>query len=435
VQLLDAAGSGQSQYSCQFDTFPGLSIQSSLPASLALNQSATLTFNGFGGQPPYRWSVNGPPWLSPNQSGALLQLVGAPPSADPFDCTVTLTDSIGSAPAKANCALPVREPGLQIAGAVCPSTPSFLGRPYALTVNATGGAGPYTWVFRGPGFLTPTTPSTGTVFTISGTPDRPGEFDYSIELRDAAGIVQTFACKLTVIVPPIPQIQIVGLNLTADLLQDITVGIQLSEPTPIPLEIELQLNFISTAPGVTDNPQVQFLDPTATNSGKRLRFFIPQGSSASSTARIRGGTIAGIIRIQVFTVSTGGVAIDAANRPSRDVTIPSIRPVITDLQFTDETAGGFTLVISGFSTPRDMSQLIVTLTPRAGGSLNGTTTFTIPLTDLFRTYFNSAASLDVGSGFVLRLPITIQGDKAQVGAVSIQLSNSVGQSDTFTRNR
>lgn len=206
-------------------------------------------------------------------------------------------------------------------------------------------------------------------------------------------------------------------------------------PSPVPLDIELQITFIPSAAGVTDSPQIQFLDPNATNNGKRLRFSIPQVSSTSTTARIRGGTIAGIIRIQVFTISTGGVAIDVGNRPSRDVTIPAIRPVITDLQFTDETAGGFTLLISGFSTPRDMSQITITLTARAGGSLNGPTTFTVPLTELFRTYFASAASLDVGSGFVLRLPITIQGDKAQLGSVSVQLSNSVGQSDTFTRNR
>ena len=57
------------------------------------------------------------------------------------------------------------------------------------------------------------------------------------------------------------------------------------------------------------------------------------------------------------------------------------------------------------------------------------------LADFFRTYYSGAASQIGGSTFVLRIPVTVDGNKSDIGSVSVRLTNSVGDSDAATRNR
>src|SRR5262249_775534 len=91
------------------------------------------------------------------------------------------------------------------------------------------------------------------------------------------------------------------------------------------------------------------------------------------------------------------------------------------------TAGGFELQITGYSTPRQLTQAVVTLTPSAGSNLQ-TTQLTIPLTDLAGSWYQSAASNRFGSQFTLVLPFTIQGNAAGIDSVGISLANGNGSS-------
>lgn len=435
ITVRDPATNQQTSFSCQFDAIPALRITGSMPP-LVQGQSFSTNLEVAGGQGPYTWKINGPEWVTLGSStGSLTTISGVPPNTDTFSCVVTVTDSVGSTPATFNCGGAVRQPVLKLeqTGA-CPAEPIILGQTFSATLRATGGDGNYRWTVTGPGWLKPSA-TTGPSITISGVPDLVGNFDYSVQVSDGANTSDILRCTLIVNPPTIPTISIIGLNLGGDVLQEITAGVQLASPAPVRVEAIVELIFEPSAFGATDNPQVQFLETGATNGGRQFKFIIEAGQTTSSLARIRPGTMSGTLRLRVISLIVGGRDVLGVSRPSRETTVPRLRPFITDVQFTNESDTGFTMVITGFSTPRDMITGTVTFLPRAGATLTGTTTFTVQLSDVFRSYYSTPASQVAGSTFVLRLPVTIAGAKADIGGVTIKLSNSVGDSDPFTKSR
>lgn len=438
LTLRDANGTATATFSCQLDTIPALSIRGAKPPFFTQGESFSLNLEGLGGQPPYRWSVSGPGFVSLSPSaGPVTVLSGTPPNTDPFSCSVTLSDDAGSVPATFDCSAPVRQPALRVdsPSGSCPANPIILTRPFTTTLTAVGGDGNYRWSLRGPSWLT-ASPLTGRSTTLSGTPTEPGSFDFEVSLTDGTGAAaEPFRCRVVVDLPAIPSISIVGLALGGDPLQEVTVGLQLSAPAPIRLEAEVELTFESAGFGATDNPQVQFVEPGATANGRRFRFIIEPGQTATSLVRIRPGTVTGTIRVRLVSVIAAGRDVTGPDRPSRQVVVPRLRPIITDFQFANETETGFTLVITGYSTPRDMISGLVTFNARQGTTLTGPTSFTVQLSEFFRSYYSGSGSQIGGSTFVLRIPVTVDGNKNDIAAVSVRLTNSVGDSDTATRNR
>jgi len=193
------------------------------------------------------------------------------------------------------------------------------------------------------------------------------------------------------------------------------------------------LSFIPNAFGITDNPQVTF------NGGSRTASFtIAPGQTSFTLPTIQEGTDAGTIQLQVTDLEQGGVNVLTAPYPTSDLVIPREAPVVasTDVSFADEVTNGFTVVINGLSTPRDVQSVTLAFTAAAGASLSGTTSFTLNVSSLFSTYYSSAASQMVGSQWQgLQVPVTTTGDKTAIGSVAVTVTNSVGNSQTITLQR
>jgi hypothetical protein len=110
--------------------------------------------------------------------------------------------------------------------------------------------------------------------------------------------------------------------------------------------------------------------------------------------------------------------------------------VITNVAFENETSTGFDIVISGYSTPRDLSTATITFSASQGASLEGNTSFAVDISAVSQTFYISPASLAGGSAFTgLQLPVSIDGDKTAIGAVTVTLTNSAGTSDPVTTTR
>src|SRR5262249_3974781 len=146
--------------------------------------------------------------------------------------------------------------------------------------SAAGGTAPYTWAIRSgslPAGLTLSTSEQTAV--ISGTPTVPGNYSYVVTVRDN-GVTPHIASQAyngTINLPAIPVVTIViqPASVPTQLLE---VGLQLSAPSPVPLQGTLSLAFKALAPGLPagySDPALQFI-----TGGKTADFTIPVGVTA-----------------------------------------------------------------------------------------------------------------------------------------------------------
>lgn len=431
--------SGQIDCSITVPALP-LTLTAACPAQPVVSGTdVSWGYTANGGKAPYQFQFIAPvpQWLTLSSAGAAAKVVGTAPLSGTYPVGVQVSDSDGKS-ATASCDLAVTKatcPPLELKSATgCPANSVLVGVPYAQDLAASGGKAPYKWNLAGPAFLG--LQETGAASArVSGTPPSAGTNGYTVTLTDSCeSPAATLSCNLTATAAPTPQISFTVGNLT-DPLQQVRSEVKLSQPSPVPLVADLVLTFTPNAFGVTDNPRVQFLDPAATNGGRRLRVTIPAGA-VSTQVPVQPDTIAGLIHIELAAVYAGEKNLVTAPYPSTELTVPRIAPVITSLAIERDTGSSFDIVISGYSTPRDMTTVSVTFTAKAGKSIDEPSTVSVQLSDLFRTYYNSAASQAGGSAFTgLRLPVSVSGATDAIGSISVVLTNSAGASKAETRTR
>ncbi|MDZ4799284.1 MAG: hypothetical protein SGI92_14065 [Bryobacteraceae bacterium] len=433
VTVTDDAGNTFRPTQCSFRTLEALSLRTTPPGDLVVGVPWVVSFTGSGGVDPYRWSLSGPAWLTLNAtSGPGVTLTGTPPDALPFACRVTFQDSVGSRPQSFDCSnkAALAPLSVNIVSSACPAEPLVFGQSFGGQLRAVGGDETYSWRVNGPSWLQ-SVPSGG-FLALSGTPDLIQEYTYTVDVSDRSGSAPArYSCTLRVIPPGIPSFSM-SLGSPSTLLEPVSVILELSAPAPIALVGDVELIFVANAFATTDNPQVQWVEP----AGQRrlFTFQIPAGARSIVLGRFQLGTVAGVASITLTGLRGGGISL-LPGLSAGQVTVPVLPPVLTDIAFESETPTGFTIVATGFSTPRNLTSATVTFNPRPGSQLTGSAGFTIDLTTTSRTYYQTAESLEGGSTFVLRFPVTITGNKADIASISVVFTNSVGQSTVITRDR
>jgi hypothetical protein len=316
----------------------------------------------------------------------------------------------------------------------CPASTLDLPVKLSVAFTAQGGGEPYSWTLDGPSWLGLSSASGASTSVGSiGTPSTSGNFSFTLTLTDGFAQTQSITCNSSINAPAPPNVTLTGLTLQSPLLSPTTDGITLSPAPLLPITGTVQLSFVPNAFGITDNPQVYF------NGGARTATFtIAAGSTTLSLPSVQQGTDAGTIHLEITALQQGGVDVLTTPHPALDLVIPRLAPAvgITDVSFADETTNGFTIVIDGFSTPRDVQWITLTFQPAQGEHLSGTTSFTISVASLFSQYYSTAASQLVGSQWQnLQIPITFSGDKTAIGSVSVTLANASGSTQAITLNR
>jgi uncharacterized repeat protein (TIGR01451 family) len=439
LSVTDSGRSTAKTFSCRFPvTVATLVINATCPASpVTVNTPFSLTLSASGGRGPYSWALSGPPWLSlSSPAGTSVTLAGTPPATGSFPFSVTLIDSAGSPSATFNCTLivnPVAVPPLVITpGAACPASPLDFRSAVSLSFAGSGGAPPYTWTLTGPSFLS-LSATTGTTTTVAGVASSPGSFPFSITLSDSANTQPaTFSCTLAVNPAVIPAVTVTGLGTPTNLFTPISGTVTLASPSPVVLTGRVRLTFTPSATNPIDNPQVHFSDPCL----RDCAFTLPVGSTTFPLPSVELGTVAGTIHIEIVDLHDGDRDVLPSIHPSGDIVIPRSKPVITSIAFENETATGFDIVVSGYSTPRDMTSVSVAIAARTGTTLQGVTQFSYDVANLFNGFYQSARSAASGSMFTgLRMTVSVSGAKDAIGSVTVTLSNSVGQSDPVSKAR
>jgi hypothetical protein len=311
-----------------------------------------------------------------------------------------------------------------------PLPDGFASSPYSQTLTASGGSPPYTWSVQSalPAGLTLGS-ATG---VISGTPSNGNTFQFTVRLTDTQLLTNDKTFQL-LINPPVPALSISGAADVVMPAQQPTIGLSLADNYPIGLDGQITLTFTPDADESSDDPAVQFA-----TGGRVVSFTIPANSqdalfpNSTSSVAFQTGTVSGTIKMTVSLHSEGN-DITPAPAPNRTFTVNKTAPVISRLSIGSKSTSGFEIELVGFSTPRSLTQVVFSFTPKSGSTL-GATSFTMPLGSPSASWFQSATSKDFGSQFRLVIPFTVQGDVNAIQSVSATLSNAEGASDPLSTN-
>ncbi len=167
----------------------------------AVNAFYSQTLAGGGGTPPYAWKLASgalPTGLTLNPSSGLIN--GTPQTANTFQFTIQLSDSASPANSATKSYQIVISSGVVITTTTLPN--ATVGIAYSQTLQAAGGAAPYTWSPAGPlpGALAALSLSGGGV--ITGTPSAPGTGTFTVSVTDNNGSISQQSLTLTIVKAP-----------------------------------------------------------------------------------------------------------------------------------------------------------------------------------------------------------------------------------------
>lgn len=408
------------------------------PSYLAAGSVAlTLTVNGtnFNGVSVVRWNAS-------NRTTTFVsstQLTAAIPATDVSaagmaDVTVL---NPGSSGGTSNAKPFTVFPPLAITTA-SPLPNGTLGLAYSQMLEGTGGTSPYAWsiaVGTLPDGLTLNL-STG---VISGTPTKLGDFNFGMKVIDNNLVVATKDFSLLITLQT-SAVSITGVSDTVSPADQPKVGVALSAAESVAISGQLVLTFSPDADNpsgesdIKDDPSIQF-----SSGGRTIDFSVPVGNANAvfpnnaSDVAFQTGTVAGTINLSIVNLQTGGADVTPSPSPSRTVTLNRSAPVITNLSIGSRTASGFEAQVSGYSTPRSLTQATFRFSPKTGGNLQ-TTTLTLDVSAPFVSWYQSVNSKQFGSQFKLTVPFTVQGDINAIGSVSVTLTNVEGTSESVSVN-
>ncbi len=389
-----------------------------------LGAPADLLIEATDGVRPYTWSVFSgqlPPGIAFDPATG--RLAGTARAVGMFHFSARVTDANGATDTR-SLAIAVTSTGAPLQMLTQSLDAGLLGRAYAATLSAGGGAAPYRWSIVS-GNLPAGLRLTGA--QIEGTPTATGSFPIALRLTDAFGYSITRDFLLRINIQSLPAVQITGLADQLNPGQQSAAGVALAEAYAADIAGRLLMDF---AP----NPAVAGIDPALQfNSGGRTADFrIPAGQTTAVFAiapAVQTGTVAGTITFRL-ELSVAGQRVAPANLPDRAVRIVHLPPVISSATLTRRT-GGFDVTITGFATTREMGELVADATPATGRQLQ-TTRYIVPLTDVFRAWYASPQSLPFGTQFTLTVPFA--GDASAIQSLTIRLRNSAGESASRTLN-
>lgn len=404
---------------------PRLEITTASPlpsGSAGLPYSQQLSASG--GVPPYSWSLLSsslPRGMAVSSSGAL---TGTPSNTGTFGFTLRVTDSAGTTTRK-DFTLTINSTNLEI------TTTSTLvaataGVAYSQALTGSGGVPPYGW-----SVISGTLPSGMTLSpggALSGTSLSTGTFSFVVQITDMVPNRANKTLTITVGSAGVPQVLLTGLPAAIAPAQQVKLNLSLAQTYALPIQGVISLAFRPDATTQGDDATVQF-----STGGRSVPFSIAATATDALFSvpelYLQTGTVAGTLSLSV-RLQSGGADITPSPAPSQSATISRSSPRIMNVGIIP-TASGFNVMITGFSTPREVTRATFQFTPSPGSDLQ-TSEFTLDMTTAFQRWYELPSSSQFGSQFMLNQPFTVQGSLTGLSAVSVTLVNGMGASNTAT---
>jgi hypothetical protein len=180
--------------------------------------------------------------------------------------------------------------------------------------------------------------------------------------------------------------------------------------------------------GTIDDNMIQF-----SGGGRTATFTIPAGSTTTGNLTVLTGTTAGTITLTT-TLSSGGATLGSPTSQTI-VNAPGV-PFISKVTL-QQVAGGVTVVVTGFSSTRDMINGQFAFAPATNDTFISNN-ISVPLQSAFTTWYaNTGQSNPFGTQFTLTVPFTLATATQSVTSVvvvsvTVTLQNSKGASNPVT---
>ena len=259
----------------------------------------------------------------------------------------------------------------------------------------------------------------------------------TISSQGATNSPLTIAVSLTVTPPPLPSFTY-DLPSTMNPAEQKPLQVSLASEYPLPVKGILTLFF---NPNVVDSTGGEYDEYFIVGSSRSTEavFSFDAGERQAKfnppDAVLNSGTVAGVIRIVAsLQLSDGGSDVTPEPMPAQDITVPKVIPVITDTCSWSQTSSGFDVVVTGYSTPREIRQATFRFDAAPGALLN-TQSLTQDVQSAFATFYRDPTSGLGGSSFTYTQPFNVQGNLGDIASVTVTLSNEMGTSQSKTCQR
>jgi hypothetical protein len=246
-----------------------------------------------------------------------------------------------------------------------------------------------------------------------------GSFPVTIRVLDSGAGVATRAFNLRVTPGAAPSVSFGDLPEIVGPAQQPRLRLSLESAYPVALRGRVIMSF-TPDPGIdVDDKSIQFA-----GGGRVAEFELPAGSTEpAAPVALQTGTVAGTIDLRVELVA-GNLDVTPSPVPARRVRIDRTAPAISAVR-VNRTDAGFEVLITGYSTTRDVSRATFVFTPAAGSRLD-TSEIPVGTADAARRWYTDPASADFGSQFTFTQPFSVSG--ASLAEVSVTLTNGQGTS-------
>lgn len=289
--------------------------------------------------------------------------------------------------------------------------------------------------------LAPITLAAGnsTTFPITFTPTTPGSATGTLNVNNlTVGLIGAGTAP-----PALPSYTITGPSGTAMPATQAPISLTLASSYPVDLEGVLTLTTSGTLPS---DQSVQF--STGSTPGNRtVDFVIPAGSTSAnfvgqgSQIFVQTGTVAETVTLAPSFMTSGGFDLTPTSPQTLQFTIAPAAPVLDGLQVTNATgtpvSASFQVVLTGYSTTRDLSTVNVTFTPASGFNLT-ISQQSENISSQSSAWFQSSSSVDSYGGlFQVTIAFNLTGQVPSnqslleaISSVAATISNSVGTSSS-----
>jgi hypothetical protein len=275
-------------------------------------------------------------------------------------------------------------------------------------------------------------PGATLAFTVSFLPNNTGSLTAGLRVNNSSFTLSGSGTQPA----PLPGYSFQGPSGGSQPAQQAAIGLSLASPYPLGVQGTLKLTFVSNV--FTDDPAIQFA-----SGGRSVNFTIPaNGATAmfnggATTVALQTGTTAGNIVITPSFAVQSGFDLTPASPDPLTLAIARSAPQLLSASISAQTATSFTIVLNGYSTPRNIRQFDIQISPKQGQNFS-TTHLAIDVSSTSSAWFQSATSQGFGGSFLVAIPFSLakgnSGDDLVhlIQSLSITAANDVGGSNAVS---